>query len=442
MLPSLLLSLTVGLTLALGASARPSSYAVWAADSAIARKQGTGLANGQPKADYTHGTLWFALRRLYEKTGNSSYAEYVKAGADNVVSSNGTVQSFKCVLCLQHLCMVQELLMMMVLKVIRASARPDSHWACVHLAVSLSRRVLRSSAGCACRSGRLGQAKYVYAARQFMAALDVQPRTPAGQYWHKQAYPNQGWLDGAYMGYVFYANYMQTWYPYNNTAWSKLVISRSPAYSILTTVFITDDISKQYSLLYSNTLVTSGTYQGLLYHGYDASKSTVWASSDRGHSPEVWDRAVGWYVMALVDTIDILGEASAEDDTPLRVAAVLKAQLAALAPAVVRAADPTTGVWWLVMTQPGREGNYFESSGAAMFIYGFLRAVRKGYIADADGSIVKAMKKAYDYAIKNWVVAKSDGTMDWMNTVSVRVFPLLDFPAYIVVLGWEPEQER
>lgn len=27
------------------------------------------------------------------------------------------------------------------------------------------------------------------------------------------------------MGYVFYANYYQTWYPYNNTAWSEFLLS-------------------------------------------------------------------------------------------------------------------------------------------------------------------------------------------------------------------------
>lgn len=170
--------------------------------------------------------------------------------------------------------------------------------------------------------------------------------------------------------------------------------------------------------MFDNTHVTAADANatGLLYHGYDASKTAVWASSDRGHSPEVWDRAVGWYVMALVDTLDILTGAA---DAPTAVAAALKAQLQALAPKLVANADPTSGVWWLVMSQPGRAGNYFESSGAVMFVYALLRGVRLGYITDADGSIVKAMKKAYAYIVANWVVAKSDGTMDWENTVSV-----------------------
>lgn len=80
------------LALAIGGShARPSSYAVWAADSAIARGQGNGLASGAPKTSYEHGEFWFALRRLFEKTGNATYATYVQSGVDQIVSSAGVV---------------------------------------------------------------------------------------------------------------------------------------------------------------------------------------------------------------------------------------------------------------------------------------------------------------------------------------------------------------
>ena len=90
-----------------------------------------------------------------------------------------------------------------------------------------------------------------------------------------------------------------------------------------------------------------------------------------------------------------------------------------LFPRIVSAADPSSGVWWLVMTQPGRAGNYFESSGSAMFVYSLLKAVRLGYLDDSDGKIVAAAKKAYGYMVNNWVVDHGDGTMDWKNTVQV-----------------------
>lgn len=76
----------------IGALARPSSYAVWAADSAIARGQGNGLdANGNAIVSYEHGELQWGLRQLYEKTNNMTYFDYIQKGIDNVVFSNGTV---------------------------------------------------------------------------------------------------------------------------------------------------------------------------------------------------------------------------------------------------------------------------------------------------------------------------------------------------------------
>ena len=71
------------------------------------------------------------------------------------------------------------------------------------------------------------------------------------------------------------------------------------------------------------------------------------------------------------------------------------------------------------MSQPGREGNYFESSGSAMFVYALLKGVREGYIQDTDGMVVAAATKAYEYMVDNWVVNNGDGTMGWLNTVVV-----------------------
>lgn len=173
-----------------------------------------------------------------------------------------------------------------------------------------------------------------------------------------------------------------------------------------------DDILAQFTLMYQNTLQNATSPPHLLYHGYDHSHSTIWASPDRGHSPEVWDRALGWYMMALVDTLDIWPTSHPGH-------AALLSILRTLAPRVRDAADPTSGVWWLVITQPGRAGNYFESSGAAMFVYAFLKGVRRGYLRD-DG-FVRAAKKAYGYMTENWVVPNADGTMDWLNTVRVSL---------------------
>ena len=77
----------------LGATiAQPTSYAIWSADSAISRGQGNGLgSNGAPLVSYEHGELQWALRLLYERTGNQTYFDYIQQGVDRVVTPNGTV---------------------------------------------------------------------------------------------------------------------------------------------------------------------------------------------------------------------------------------------------------------------------------------------------------------------------------------------------------------
>lgn len=186
--------------------------------------------------------------------------------------------------------------------------------------------------------------------------------------------------------------------------------------------------------MFENTVQLPGdaNYTGLLYHGYDASFTAAFASPDRGHSPEVWDRADGWYLMALVDLLEFVPPSQELHKTALN-------QLQTLAPRLIAQADP---VWWLVITEPGREGNYFESSGSAMFVYSLLKAVRLGFLDDPDGSIVAAARAAYEYAIVNWVVDNGDGTMNWEATVIVGI--LLSLPlckwhqSLIILIGRSP----
>ncbi|KAF8201188.1 glycoside hydrolase family 105 protein [Mycena galopus ATCC 62051] len=346
------------LALVLVSDARPASYAVWAADSAIARAQGNGLQNGVPLVNYPDGEFQWALRLLYEITGNKTYFNYIQAGVDNIVFPNGTVHG-------------------------------DYNF------TAFSQDPVRTGPTFIYLFQETGQAKYKKAANTFRSQLNGQPRTAQGQFWHKLMYFNQGWLDGIYMGEVFYATYTSVFNTHNATAWA--------------------DITSQFQLMFDNTIQrpTAPNNLGLMYHGYDFSHTAVWASPDRGHSPEVWIRALGWYAMALVDVLELAPPTSGTlKPTLLRI-------LNVLAPKIRDAADPVSGVWWLVLTQPGRALNYFESSGATMYIYALLKAVRLGYVADADGSIVAAMRKAYGYAVENWVIPNADGTMSWNNTVNV-----------------------
>ena len=125
------------------------------------------------------------------------------------------------------------------------------------------------------------------------------------------------WLDGAYMAEPFRAEYAATF--------------QSPADF--------DDIAKQLLLMDAHM---RDPKTGLLSHGWDESKQMPWADKQTGLSPEVWGRAMGWYAMALVDTLDWFPK-----DHPQH--AALVAALNRTMAAVVKVQDAKTGLWWQVM---------------------------------------------------------------------------------------------
>jgi unsaturated rhamnogalacturonyl hydrolase len=123
------------------------------------------------------------------------------------------------------------------------------------------------------------QEKYLKAATHLREQLKTHPRTSEGGFWHKKIYPSQMWLDGLYMGEPFYAEWAAT---FNENA-------------------AFDDIAKQFILMERHA---RDDKTGLLYHGWDESKQQRWANPQTGRSPNFWARAMGWYAMALVDTLD------------------------------------------------------------------------------------------------------------------------------------------
>lgn len=198
------------------------------------------------------------------------------------------------------------------------------------------------------------------------------------------------WLDGLYMVSPFYAHYTAVYDPSNTTAF--------------------DDIITQFTLTHTNCVNSNTSQTGLLKHGYDSSHTAVWADAATGASPECWDRALGWYVLAIVDVLDFL---PAEHPG----VAVLKSILVEVIDGVKNAVDEESGLWWLVMSQPGREGNYIESSGGAMFVYAMLKGIRMGYL-DSETYLGTATN-AYEKLVERFGSVNADGGLDWAGTVSV-----------------------
>ncbi|HYJ45126.1 MAG TPA: glycoside hydrolase family 88 protein, partial [Pyrinomonadaceae bacterium] len=229
-----------------------------------------------------------------------------------------------------------------------------------------------------------GQEKYRKAAAALREQLKTHPRTSEGGFWHKKIYPSQMWLDGLYMGEPFYAEYAATFHEDADF----------------------DDIAKQFILMERHA---RDPRTGLLYHGWDESRQQRWADPQTGRSPNFWGRAMGWYAIALVDTLDYFPQ-----DHPQRLA--LLAILKRLAAAVEKYQDPKSGLWYDVLDKGREKGNYPEASASSMFVYALAKAVRQGYLPP---SYLKVAQKGYQGIKSQFIEDTPTGGVNLKGTVSV-----------------------
>jgi len=289
-----------------------------------------------PKWDYTAGLVLLAIERVGESRHDQRMLSYVKTNVDLLVGPDGTITGYK----------------------------PDEF----NLDQLAEGRLLFPL------SESTRDSRYTRAVVLLRDQLRRQPRTPEGGFWHKEVYPQQMWLDGLYMAEPFYAEYAQQ--------------------SHDTAAF--DDVARQFLLVARHT---RDPRTGLMYHGWDASRTQKWANPVTGLSPSFWGRAMGWYMVAAVDVLDYL-PANHKD----RAAIVRTLQQAA--DAVARVQDPVTGLWWQVLDQPNKKGNYLEASASSMFTYALAKGVRRGYL---NARFRAVASRGFDGIVGNLVKTGADG---------------------------------
>ncbi len=226
--------------------------------------------------------------------------------------------------------------------------------------------------------------RYLRAAFLLRHQLKSHPRTNQGGFWHKQIYPHQMWLDGIYMASPFYAEFGKTF-------------GEPSAF---------DDVAHQIILIEQHT---RDPKTGLLYHGWDESKTQRWANPETGCSPHFWGRAMGWYAMALVDVLDHFPRDHSQR-------AAILAILQRLAEAIANAQDRATGLWYQVLNLPDKPGNYLEASASCMFVNALAKGVRLRYIAPKylDTAVI-----GYAGIVKQFVRADSQGLVNLNGICSV-----------------------
>ena len=185
------------------------------------------------------------------------------------------------------------------------------------------------------------------------SANDVQKKMLGG-WFHKYNYVDQVWCDGMYMGPALLAqliNYKDASSKVSNDDWSLL--------------------TKQFTITWEQL---RDAKTGLMYHGMTATPTTTdWSKATDAtsyHSGAFWGRANAWYMLALVDVLEVMPSSNANYST-------LKGYLENLA-ASIASYQNEDGTWYQVLDQKDNalNGNYEESSCSALFTAAYLKAIR------------------------------------------------------------------
>lgn len=214
-----------------------------------------------------------------------------------------------------------------------------------------------------------GKERYKKAACHLVEQINTHPRTREGVFWHKAIYPHQIWCDGLYMGAAFLAAFA----------------SRFGKESDF------DDIALQFLKSYPHL---KDEKTGLLYHAYDESKSMYWCDPKTGLSPHFWGRAMGWYVMALADVIEVMPKAHKDYQALCK---ILQECLQAL----LKVQDPKAKVWYQILDLKDRPQNYLEASASCMITAALFKAVRLGVL---EKSVLSDAQEAFSGLITQFVL--------------------------------------
>lgn len=296
------------------AQSASSTWSVKFSDAITTRYTPTINAMTSKGWEYSNTIILHGMEKVYNQVPTAAYLNYIQAYVDAYVNSSG---------------------------VISASLTSLDR---VHPGIS-----------CLFLYEQTGLTKYKTAATTLrnliVGASSTYSKTSNGILWHKlSGYDNISMLDGMYMAHPFLAKYGSLFG--DNAAIDTAV----------------NQVLFMYNQLYDGTL-------HLIRHAWTSTPgSYTWANASTGNSSEVWSRAMGWYVMALVDILKYVPAAH-----PKR--ANLLTALSNLAIGIKNYQDATTGLWYQVVDKGGSAGNYIETSGSGMFIYALKTAVDNGYIS-------------------------------------------------------------
>ncbi len=195
--------------------------------------------------------------------------------------------------------------------------------------------------------------------------LKNHPRLKCGSFWHKAIYPNQMWLDGAYMVLPFMAMY------------GKIRKDGSIINDAVSQALNIRDIMRDKEI-------------GLYYHGYNETRDMLWADKETGLSSQFWLRSNGWLCAGLADLYEIT-----ENE---EIGTMLGEHINAISGYIT-----DEGMLLQLPTRAELTGNYPETSGTLLYAYGAMKGYRLGAV---DKSAAETGERAL-YAVTERYIDRS-----------------------------------
>ncbi len=259
--------------------------------------------------DYIDGIMIMSLLELYKVTKTQKYLEFSDRYIGHRVNDDGTIQGYK-----------------------------KDEFNLDHINEGKNLFILYDLTG---------KEKYAKATQNIYQQILEMPRTKEGNFWHKKIYPNQVWLDGLYMALPYYMEYEKRFNNKKNYG----------------------DIYTQFFNVEKNL---KDTVTGLYYHAYDSEKRMFWADPKTGLSKNFWLRSLGWFSMALLDTLTLADADTSEYQHLLKM-------YKDLIDSILSYQSPE-GMWYQVPNFPDREKNYLETSDSSIMAYCLMKGARLGFL--------------------------------------------------------------
>ncbi|MCI8633463.1 MAG: hypothetical protein HFE64_08325 [Lachnospiraceae bacterium] len=310
----------------------------------LARRLADTIMKRYPKADdypyrswsYPQGYLLIGMKKLWEATGDSRYRDYIYEFCEAHVGMDGSISGFT------------------------GNSMDD----------------MMAGAVLVWMYEQKGEERYAKACHHIYKTFLDYPRTREGGFLHNRfVYPGEMWVDGVFMGQMFYSRY--------GRAFQKPECF--------------DETKRQLELIFQYC----HAHDGLLRHAYSEDNLASWAGMN-GQSGYVWSEGLGWYALILSEVLDIVPKEHMAWETARK-------QLKMLLDGLLKLQDPASGLWYQVVDRIYEDGNWCDVSGSAMFTYAFQYALKHQLVQGEEYE--QAAARGYEGIVQR-AVTNEQGLLD------------------------------